>query len=124
MTVKQVIGLIDSLLPNTVQDPVKVKWLGDLEKIVHLDVHMTHEGTDKWDFTALDADSSLETELSIKAPYDEVYRWHLELKICEVMGEIERLNNAAAKYNAALIAYMDYINRNYIPKGVRNIQIL
>jgi hypothetical protein len=124
MTVKQVIAMVESLIPNTVDPWLQVKWLGNLEKTMYQDIYQTHHGTDRLEPVELNGDSDMELVLSADAPYDEIYRWYLEMKICEVMGEIERLNNAAAKYNAAMIAYMDYINRKFMPKGLSNIRIV
>ncbi len=124
MTVKQVIAMVESLIPNTVDPWLQVKWLGDLEKTMYQDIYQTHHGTDRLEPVELNGDSDMELVLSADAPYDEIYRWYLEMKICETLGEIERLNNAAAKYNAAMIAYMDYINRKFMPKGLSNIRIV
>ena len=44
------------------------------------------------------------------------------MQIHGVNSEVVRSNNAAAKYNAAMLSYMDYVNRTYMPKGQKNLK--
>lgn len=124
MTIQNAIELVDSLTYNQIDMMPKIKWLSDLDGTVNSDILLAHEGTDNREFNGYGPDQDLETELLVPAPYDEIYRWYLEMKIHDTTGEIIKYNNAAAKYNAAYIAYADYINRKHTPKGVRNIKIV
>ena len=124
MTIQNAIELVDSLTYNQIDMMPKIKWLSDLDGTVNSDILLAHEGTDNGEFKGYGPDQDLETELLVPAPYDEIYRWYLEMKIHDTTGEIIKYNNAAAKYNAAYIAYADYINRKHTPKGVRNIKIV
>ena len=54
--------------------------------------------------------------LRVPWPYDEIYRWYLEMKIADANGEMTRYNNAMAKYNAYYTAYQDFYNRTNMPK--------
>ena len=124
MTIQNAIELVDSLTYNQIDMMPKIKWLSDMDRTVQNDILLAHEGTDNREFKGYGPDQDLETELLVPAPYDEIYRWYLEMKIHDTTGEIIKYNNAAAKYNAAYIAYADYINRKHTPKGVRNIKIV
>lgn len=124
MTIQNAIELVDSLTYNQIDMMPKIKWLSDLDGTVNSDILLAHEGTDNREFKGYGPDQDLETELLVPEPYDEIYRWYLEMKIHDTTGEIIKYNNAAAKYNAAYIAYADYINRKHTPKGVRNIKIV
>lgn len=124
MTIQNAIELVDSLTYNQIDMMPKIKWLSDLDRTVQNDILLAHEGTDNREFNGYGPDQDLETELLVPAPYDEIYRWYLEMKIHDTTGEITKYNNAAAKYNAAYIAYADYINRKHTPKGMRNIKIV
>ena len=57
------------------------------------------------------------TALLIGWPYDEIYRWYLEMKIDDANGEMTKYNNSAAKYNTYYQAYQNAYNRAHMPKG-------
>lgn len=124
MTINEIIAHVNMLTPNMIEDSTKVKWLGDLDLILYRDVFLSHHGTDEVAFSGYDANTDLDTELLIPAPYSDIYRWYIEMMICDINGEITKYNNAANKYNTALVAVMDYYNRSYKPKGVRNIRLI
>lgn len=124
MTIQTAIEMTDSLCFNQIDTVPKIKWLSDLDWTVYQDVLQTHEGTAQIPYSGYGPDVDLETELLIQAPYDELYRWYLEMKIHDATGETARYNNAAAKYNAAFIAYADFVNRKHMPKGQSQIKII
>ncbi len=57
------------------------------------------------------------TVLLIEWPYDEIYRWYLEMKIDDANGEMTKYNNSAAKYNMYYQAYQNAYNRAHLPKS-------
>ena len=57
------------------------------------------------------------TVLLIAWPYDEIYRWYLEMKIDDANGEMTKYNNSAAKYNMYYQAYQNACNRAHLPKS-------
>lgn len=115
MTIRQVIEQVDLLTANQIPMEQKVMWLSDLDGRVAGEVYAGRETVRDIPFSGYDADTDLETGLLIQAPYDEVYRWWLEMKIQDVNGEIVRYNNAAQKYNLAMQDFMNYVTRTYPP---------
>ena len=63
----------------------------------------------------------LDTKLRIPWPYDEIYRWYLEMKISDANGEMVRYNNAMAKYNAYYTADEHAENDGTVHPSVRRI---
>lgn len=123
MTIKNCLDLVDQLTGNQIDRAIKVMWLGNLDRVIYTDVLQKHVVTDEIEFSGYDGDTDGDTVLLAPAPYDEVYRWYLEMQIHGVNSEVVRSNNAAAKYNAAMLSYMDYVNRTYMPKGQKNLKL-
>ncbi len=116
MTIDQAISQVDALTFNQIDAPAKRAWLERLDALIRTEVHGAHIGC------ASEPDG--EDALLVPAPYDELYRWYLEMHIHDANGELVKYNNAAAKYNAALLAYMDYVNRTYPSKGVTALTLV
>lgn len=143
MTIKEAIEAVDRLSPNQYENLDKVRWLSELDGVVYLEIEKPHEkGTpvcrpwvrtrDPFDreeggcppkpeepeeaFTGYPADVDFETVLRVPWPYDEIYRWYLEMKIADAQGEMTRYNNAMAKYSAYYTAYQSFYNRSNMPK--------
>lgn len=115
MTIDTAIKKTDDLMPNSVEQRDKVSWLSMLDGMVYRDIWTRHAGLCEREFDRYTPDTPVDTELLIPEPYDEIYRWFLEMHICDVNGEVQKYNNASAKYNTALLAYMDYVNRTHMP---------
>lgn len=123
MTINSCLDLLDQLTGNQIDRAIKVMWLSNLDRVIYEDILKKHVGTDETEFEGYDGDTDGDTTLLAPPPYDEVYRWYLEMQVHDANGEIVRCNNATAKYNAAMLSYMDYINRTYMPKGVKNLKL-
>ena len=115
MTVGQAIGRADGLKPNAWSLREQQEWLRKLEWMLKREVLDTHEpgilfrepGEDAW----------LEAELTLSAPFDELYvRW-LEAQTDLYNGEPERYNSSIALFNAELSAFESWYNRTYAPLG-------
>lgn len=116
MKIREAIDRIDSLKHNTYTNGEKVEWLSRLDGIIKHQIIDTHDGGDDIVFEGY-TDNDMETELMVKAPYDEMYiRW-LETQIDYYNGEIARYNNSMMMYQAAFDAYQRYYNRTHMPKG-------
>ena len=51
----------------------------------------------------------------IPFPYEDIYRWYLEMKICDANGELTKYNNAAAKYNSYWQGFWNAYNQEHTP---------
>ena len=117
MTILEAINRVDSTKPNSYTQVEKVDWLSTLDGIIKNEIIDTHEGGEDVVFAGYDADTSLDTELLVPAPYDDIYiRW-LEARIDYANGEFGKYNNSLTAYNDAYILYARYYNRKHMPKG-------
>ncbi len=117
MTILEAINRVDSTKPNSYTQVEKVDWLSTLDGIIKSEIIDTHEGGEDVVFVGYDADTSLDTELLVPAPYDDIYiRW-LEARIDYANGEFGKYNNSLTAYNDASVLYARYYNRNHMPKG-------
>lgn len=138
MTIRGAIETVDRLSPNQYENIDKVRWLSELDGVVYLEIELPHEAhapapeqpwvrtrvpleqgaetTEPEAFTGYPEDVDFETVLRVPWPYDEIYRWYLEMKIADAQGEMTRYNNAMAKYSAYYTAYQSFYNRSRMPK--------
>lgn len=124
MTISQAITHFDTLTPNQIGIPIKVAWLSSLDSQIHREILSTHEGTVPVSFTGYTAETDVDTPLLVPHPYDGIYRWYLEMMVWDTLSETAKYNNAAQKYNTALISYMDHINRTHTPRGSRGLRLV
>jgi hypothetical protein len=68
-------------------------------------------------FNGYNDDTPLDTELLVKAPYDELYISWLSSKVDYFNGEYVKYNNNIVRYNDTLSAYASHYNRTHMPKG-------
>lgn len=117
MTITQALEIVDRLTPNQYDMEDKIRWLAELDGIAHREVLRTHEMDVPEEFHPYRPEQDLDrTVLLIGAPYDEVYRWYLDMKIAEANGETDSYNAAAGSYNQYFTAWQNYINRSYMPR--------
>ena len=117
MTILEAINRVDSTKPNSYTQVEKVDWLSTLDGVIKDEIIDTHEGGEDVVFAGYDADTSLDTELLVPAPYDDIYiRW-LEARIDYANGEYGKYNNSLTAYNDAYTLYANCYNRKHMPKG-------
>ena len=115
MKIIEAITRLDALKFNTYTQSDKVDWLSRLDSMVKNQIIDTHEGAEAVTFTGYDDNTSLDTELLVPAPYDEVYLRWLEAQIDYHNGEYDKYNNAIIMFNTAFEAYQSYYNRMHKP---------
>ena len=117
MTIKEAIAITDRLTPNQYDMEDKIRWLAELDGIAHREVLRTHEMDAPEEFAPYRPEQDLDrTVLLIGAPYDEIYRWYLDMKIAEANGEGDRYNASAGSYNQYYTAWANFINRSFLPR--------
>lgn len=117
MTIREAIELVDRLKPNQYGSADKLRWLSELDGAVYREILTQHE-MELPAFAGYAPETDLDgTVLLIAWPYDEIYRWYLEMKIDDANGEMTKYNNSAAKYNTYYQAYQNAYNRAHMPKG-------
>ena len=120
MTIIEAINKIDSLKPNAYTPTDKIRWLSRLDGMVKEEIIDTHEDAENITFNGYDEDDenfSIETELLIPYPHDEVYTLWLEAQIDYANNEYGRYNNSISMFNSTYSAFERWYNRNHMPLG-------
>ena len=115
MTIIEAINKIDSLKPNTYTQDDKIKWLSNLDGIIKAEIIDTHEGGENVVFNGYGYDVSVNTELLVPYPYDDLYIKWLESQIDYTNAEYGKYNNSVTAYNTAYSAFERYYNRKHKP---------
>ena len=117
MTIRDALETVDRLKPNQYGSADKLRWLSELDGAVYREILTQHE-MELPAFAGYAPETDLDgTVLLIAWPYDEIYRWYLEMKIDDANGEMTKYNNSAAKYNMYYQAYQNACNRAHLPKS-------
>ena len=119
MTIADVIQMVDSLKPNSYSELEKIAWLSKLDATIKKEVIDTHEGGEEIAFAGYDENTSLDTELIVKAPYDDIYPPWVESRIDYFNGEYAKYNNSITVFNTAYDSFVKAYNRDYMPKGTK-----
>ncbi|MBR4538431.1 MAG: hypothetical protein IKO52_06255 [Clostridia bacterium] len=119
MTIDQAIHTVDMLKPNQIERARKIDWLETLDRRIYLDLMCTHgrgnerEVPDRFDGYGQDTDP--DTVLLAPPPYDEIYRFYLEMHIDLVNQEYDKYNNSAILYANAWGHLARMWNREHSP---------
>lgn len=116
MTVIEAINRLDTIKPNRYGQEEKIRWLSHLDGIIKREIIDTHEGGGAEGFSGYGEDS-LDAELLVPAPYDDIYVKWMEAQIDYASGEFGRYNNTSAAYNSAYIAFSKAYHREHCPKS-------
>lgn len=119
MTLRGVIAEVDSLKPNQYTGAQKVRWLSECDSMIYHTIIATHKRpeSDAGRFVGYDPDTDMDTELLVKAPYDTIYRYYLEMQIELNNKELNSYNNTSRVYNTALLEFQAAYNRDNMPIG-------
>jgi hypothetical protein len=117
MTIMEAIHRINTVKPNSYDQPQKIKWLSNLDGIIKKEIIDTHEGGEDKVFNGYTEETNLLTELLVPAPYDDIYLRYIEMQIDYANGEYGKYNNSKVMYNEMYSAFKNYYNRTHMPKG-------
>lgn len=115
MTIAEVISKVDELKPNTYSVEDKVAWLSNLDARVKSQIIDAHECKDNVFFYGYDSAIDMDTELLVRAPYDEMYLRWLEAMIDYYNSDDDRYNNAIILFNNAYDGYKKHYTRTHMP---------
>lgn len=119
MTILEAIATADVAAQNDIEQDQKVKWLSNLDGQICDTILNKHDGTET-EFHPYDETTDQETtQLLVPPPYDELYVDYLVMRFHLYQMEIERYNNAALVYAESLRKFAAYINKHYMPKGLK-----
>ena len=114
MKLLEAIRRVDELVNNAYTKGDKIKWLSEMDGMIHRTVLATH-GV-KEPFPGYTEYTEDDTELLVPEPYDDMYVLWLESKIHYYNGEYTRYNNAAAAFSSISQAFENDYHRNH-PTG-------
>ena len=117
MTILEAIHRVDALRHNVFTQEEKIGWLAQVDGLVTEDLIRTHEAGEGQTFRTYDAETPLEQQLLVPAPYDDLYLRWMEAMIDFHNGEYGKYNNAVDMFNTSYAAFQNYYNRTHMPKG-------
>lgn len=119
MTIDQAIHTVDELKPNQIERARKIDWLEKLDRRIYHDLMCTHERGNEGEaperFGGYGQDTDPDTVLLAPPPYDEIYRFYLEMHIDLVNQEYDKYNNSAILYANAWGQLARMWNREHRP---------
>ena len=107
MTIGTCMNLVDTMIPNGVAASVKLRFLGEIEGKVRVEL-LGEPPDEEWDFNE---QTSQSTELCVPHPFDQLYLLYVMAMVHYVGGEIARYENGAALFNAAYQSYGKWLKR-------------
>lgn len=117
MTIQEAIARIDSLKPNNYLQDEKIRWLSELDGIVYKEIIDTHEDKTINEFNGYNSETSVDTELLIPFPHNDIYIKWLESRIDYTNGEYGKFNNSITMFNSAYMQYSNFYNKHHLPKA-------
>ena len=116
MNIQEVLDLADQMKPNMMDPRVKLKYLSEIEGLIHQEILMKHEhAEDEETLPVYTVDTDPGTELIVPAPYDMVYVYWLMSKIDLLNQEIDKYNNDRALFENAYDTMSDWWTRTKMP---------
>ena len=115
MTIAEAISEIDTLKPNDYTNADKIKWLSRLDSLIYEEIYCSHQDNPLESFDGYTGLTDTSTELFVKEPYDNIYRFWLEAQIDYSNAELGKYNNSITMYNAAYTAFQNSYNRAHMP---------
>lgn len=116
MTILEAITLADARRHNPYPQEEKIRWLSELDGKIHMLIREAHEGQ-TGGFSGYDRDTDQNTPLLVGKPFEELYLYWLEARICYEDGEMGDYNSAIAQYNRLYEAYGAAYRRSHMPRG-------
>lgn len=107
MTIENCMKLVDAMMPNGVEPSVKLRFLGEIEGKVR--VELLGESPDETvDFNE---DTPAGTMLCVPHPFDQLYLLYVMAMMDYVGGYTSRYENGAAMFNTAYQSYGKWLKR-------------
>lgn len=125
MTINELLSEVDELKPNQYGDEQKIRWINKVEKTIIEEIIKMREpdkkpeeteeseesaGNEETEFTGYTEATNMDTELVVKEPYTDLYKYYLFSMIDMHNEEYDRYQNSSQMFNAA---YQDFANYWY-----------
>ena len=116
MTLQEALDLTDEMKPNLMSRKLKVKYIQELEQLIHAEVLLKHmHRPDQREKPEYSEDTDPGTAMLVPDPYSMVYVYWLMSKIDLVNQEDARYNNDRMQFENAYMTMCDWWNRTYMP---------
>ena len=120
MTIQEALDLTDEMKPNLMSRKIKMKYLTELEQLIHAEILMKHmHRPEQATQPAYTEDTDPGTVLLAPDPYAMVYVYWLMSKIDMINQEDARYNNDRALFEQAYLTLGDWWNRTFLPVPFR-----
>lgn len=116
MTIQQAIDRARLQADTELPDSELTRWLSLLDGQLYNEVVSHYAGNEGGEAPSYDEDTDPETELMVPAPYDDLYVYHLVMRIHLAHGDLDRYNAAAIMFNNCQKAWQRQYNNthNYV----------
>lgn len=114
MTVGEAIKETDVLMPNDIDNQIKIDWLKRLDMQLTDEIVNTHEKPEGYKIPDFDSYNT-KTNMVVEELHAELYISYLRMKIALAQMESERYQMEYTNYNNQLITYRNYYNRTHMP---------
>lgn len=116
MTIQEALDIADEMKPNMMSRPLKMKYLTEIEQLIHDEIVMTHEHAEELNPKPVYTEQTDPgTVLLVPDPYDMVYVYWLMSKIDMQNQEDARYNVDRTHFENAYLTMSDWWNRTYMP---------
>jgi hypothetical protein len=117
MTIREAISRVNTLRPNRFSELDMIGWLSKLDGVV------SEEILGGAPFAGYHADTPADTQLIIRAPYEDTYVHYLLSEIDYHNAEYQRYNNSASLFNASYASFADWHTRSNLRADNTHIRI-
>lgn len=116
MTLQEALDQVDELKPNMMSRKLKVKYLTEIEQLIHSEILMNHVHTPEQETVpAYTEDTDPGTVLIVPDPYSMVYVYWLMSKIDIQNQEDGRYNIDRTHFENAYETMSEWWTRKYMP---------
>lgn len=116
MTIQEALDQVDELKPNMMSRRLKIKYLSEIEQLIHGEIVMKHEHTEEQEIKPVyTEDSDAGTELIIPDPYSMLYVYWLMTKVDIQNQEDMRYNIDRAYFENSYETMSDWYTREHLP---------
>lgn len=117
MTVIEIIQKIDEIKPNTLSQEEKMRFLTTVDQTVKKQIIDNHVGGESVGFAPYTDGTSLDRELLVPSPFDDIYLYWVAAQIDYWNDEIEGYNNNMGMYTNAYNEFANDYRRTHMPIG-------
>lgn len=125
MTIQEALDLADQMKPNMLPKAVKIRFLNEVEQMIHGEIVLKHVHTpEEGRKPSYETETDPGTEMIMPSPYDMLYVYWLMSRIDHVNMEMDKYNNDRALFENAYMQAGDWWNRTRMPiQATREIRI-